>query len=106
MEKVTSIYDPRYRSGYYYPQSDQTAPDGINFYMGVALTLALPPFLLSIAFGQSQIFAALMLNEALGMLLGVYMFALSSDSRTPCVPLTHLHQTSSSTDTVEPKKAA
>jgi hypothetical protein len=107
MEKVSSIFEGMYLGEYaYYSLSSRTLPEEIKFYTGVALTSVLPPFLLSIAFAQSQLFVLLMLNATLGVLLGVILFNRPPAGVAHCVPTGRLPQVPSGANPAHMKKAA
>lgn len=107
MASVTSIDSEKFSDYRYYLNDDPAVPEWVGFAAGVTLTLVLPPFLSSLAFGAISLFALFFICQMTGAFFGVGLFgARSEEKHSTCFPLDHLPQVSNTVDTPELKKAA
>ena len=103
--KVESINSRRI-FGDYYPRANKTAPEGIEFFAGVALTLWAPTLLACYVIGQALPAYVMFCDEVLGALLGVVMYKRASSGFVSCVPVSHVPNVPSDSYQSEMKKAA
>jgi hypothetical protein len=84
--KVESI-NSRKRFGDYSPRANESVPEGMRFFAGVALTLWVPILLVCYVIGQALPAYVIFGNGVLGTLLGIRMYKRASSGFLSCVPV-------------------
>ena len=103
--KVVSIKSRKLFSDYN-PRANETVPEGLKFFAGVALTLWAPTLLACYVIGQALPAYVMFCDEVLGVLLGVVMYKQASSGLLSCVPVSRASNVPSDPHQSEMKKVA
>jgi hypothetical protein len=104
---VISIGSKVFLGGRYLQDEDQAlVPEWVKIFGWVMLTLFMPTLIFCAVSGQLLPLYLMACNEALGAVLGVFMFIRSSDGFLSCVPATRIPDIPSGTSSHRLKRAA
>jgi hypothetical protein len=74
MKPITPINSKRFLGRYYYYQPNTTVPEWLDFLAGVVLTVALPPLLFVLPYGESSPLLLLTIETTIGVPIGIHWF--------------------------------